>query len=386
MKLKFLPLLLIFSLINSCIELEISAPSFPAIMKALQVSEHQVGLTITYNLIGFCLAAVIYGPLSEVYGRRRIMLIGNAILTVGAVACVIAPSIGWLLAARFVQGFGAATSAVVVSTIVADLYPADKAARLYGVMNAMFTSLMAIAPVVGGLINAMLGWRGTYGVVAVICMIAWILLYFFLPETKTSPTKLKLNQIFADYGTLFSSTLFFKAAAVPSLLYGCYMAFVAMAPFIYWQAFALPSLDYTLHQGSIVAVFALTSALAGQLITIVNTKKLLHFAVWIAASGSIIMLYAQTSIILTLAMSLFNIGFALIYPLIFARSLTIFPDLTGTASSAIMALRYLLCSVVTALASLLYNGQPERLGVVIVGVIIIVIALVHDLANRLVKD
>ena len=385
MKLKFMPLLLIFSLINSCIELEISAPSFPAIMKALQVSEHQVGLTITYNLIGFCLAALIYGPLSEVYGRRRIMLIGNGILTVGAVACVLAPSIGWLLTARFVQGLGAATSAVVVSTIVADLYSADKATKLYGVMNAVFTSLMAIAPIVGGLINAMLGWRGTYGVVAVICLIAWILLYFFLPETKTSLAKLKLNQIFADYRTLFSSVMFFKAAAVPSLLYGCYMAFVAMAPFIYLQAFGLTSLAYTLHQGSIVAVFALTSALSGQLITIVNTKNLLHFAVWIAAGGSIMMLFSYNSLILTLAMSLFNIGFALIYPIIFARSLTIFPDLKGTASSAIMALRYLLCSLVTALASLLYNGQSQMLGLVMFSVLIISV-LVRSLANRLIQN
>ena len=88
-----LPFLLIFALINSSIELEISAPSFPNIMQDFQTSESMVGLTITYNLVGFCLASLVYGPLSECFGRRKIMLNGNAILAIGALACVFVTSI-----------------------------------------------------------------------------------------------------------------------------------------------------------------------------------------------------------------------------------------------------------------------------------------------------
>ena len=78
----FLPFLLIFAMLNSCIELEISAPSFPEIMHHFSVAENIVGMTITYNLVGFCLASIIYGPLSEYYGRRKIMIIGNGILVI----------------------------------------------------------------------------------------------------------------------------------------------------------------------------------------------------------------------------------------------------------------------------------------------------------------
>ena len=183
---NLLPFLLIFALINSCIELEISAPSFPSIMSYFGVAEDIVGLTITTNLIGFCIAASLYGPLSDAFGRRRIMLMGNGILAIGAIGCVIAPSISFLLFARFIQGLGAATSAVVVSAIIADRYKTKEASKLYGLMNAVFTTLMALAPVMGGFINNAIGWRGNYGVVALICGASWFLLMAFLPETIMS--------------------------------------------------------------------------------------------------------------------------------------------------------------------------------------------------------
>ena len=97
---KLLPFLLIFAIINSCIELEISAPSFPSIMSHFRVSENIVGMTITMNLIGFCIASIVYGTLSDAFGRRRIMIIGNGVLTIGAIGCVIAPSIECLLFSR----------------------------------------------------------------------------------------------------------------------------------------------------------------------------------------------------------------------------------------------------------------------------------------------
>lgn len=243
---KSLPFILMFALINSCIELEISAPSFPDILVALKTSESMVGLTITYNLIGFCVASLIYGPLSDCFGRRKIMLIGNGILVIGVVACVIAMSIKWLLFARIIQGIGAATSAVVVSAIIADVYKTEQATKLYGLMNAVFSIMMAVAPIIGGMINYQIGWRGNYGVVAIICAISWFLIYLLLPETKTGTEKVKINGLINSYKKLFSSVSFLSAAAAPSLLYGGYMAFVAIAPFIYMNRFNLDMASYTL--------------------------------------------------------------------------------------------------------------------------------------------
>jgi DHA1 family bicyclomycin/chloramphenicol resistance-like MFS transporter len=135
-----LPFILIISLIACCIELEISTPSFPAIVNYFNVEEFFTSLTISLNLAGFCIAAIIYGPLSEVYGRREVMLIGNFIMLLGAVLCVISPSIEFLIFARFIQGLGAATSAVMVSAIIADVYSKYDSAILCALI-IYFTSI-----------------------------------------------------------------------------------------------------------------------------------------------------------------------------------------------------------------------------------------------------
>lgn len=398
MNLRF-AFLLMFSLIACCIELEISAPSFPDIMNSLHISEKLIGLTITYNLIAFCIGSLIYGPLSEIYGRRRIMIIGNAILAFGALGCVFAPSIEWLLASRFIQGFGASTSAVVVLAMIADVYSTDKAAKLYGFMNAFFTTLMSMAPVTGGLISAAIGWRGNYTVVAVICVISWLVLYKFLPEThqkilekNTSSTPnntptVSGMQLFTttlyDYKRLLTSPLFLIATSVPSLLYGAYVAFVAIAPFIYMSTFKLSILEYTLHQGSILAVFACVSIFSGKITSRIGMYKTIWISLGFISLASVLMLISNTAYEFTLSNIISCFGSALLYPLIFAKSFEIFPELRGTASSALMSLRYLSCAGITALASYLYDGRPVTLAAIIFVANFIVFGLTYVLLKKM---
>lgn len=363
------------SLINSCIELEISVPSFPSIMTYFNVSESIVGLTITMNLIGFCIAAIIYGPLSDSYGRRKIMLLGNGILVIGSTLCALAPTMQILLLARLIQGLGAATSAVVVCAIIADSYKTQQASRLYGIMNAVFTSLMAAAPVFGGLINAAIGWRGNYGLVAAICIISWILLFLFLPETLKKKKQVNPKEIFSDYKTLITSSKFIIAAIVPSLLYGCYMAFIAISPFIYMQTMGLDIFIYTINTSFIVACFALASFFSSQITDLLGVRKTLIFALVMQLVGTILMCFARKSIHLTSSMSIFSIGFALIYPIIFARSMEIFPEVKGAASSAIMSLRYLICAGLTFLSSYAFDGSILSVGLILLINSMIIIAL-----------
>ena len=227
----FLPLL-ILSLIACCIEVDISVPSFPDMGRYFHVEDGTIQMTIAYNFLGFCLGAAVYGPLSDDFGRRPIMIWGNAILLIGAVACVISPSIPFLFFARFIQGLGASASAVVIFAMIADAYPAkDKAAQLVGSMNAVLTILMATAPIAGGFINEAVGWRGNYSIVALISLISWICLVFFLPETRNAFEDLRFSKIKKDYQQLITNRLFLSASIVPSLSYAAYLAFITKLPF-----------------------------------------------------------------------------------------------------------------------------------------------------------
>jgi DHA1 family bicyclomycin/chloramphenicol resistance-like MFS transporter len=366
-----IPFLVIISAVNSAIELEISAPSFPDIMQYFGASEHEVGLTITYNLAGFCVASLIYGPLSERFGRRPIMIAGNFVLMIGALACVISPSMDILLISRLVQGIGAATSAVLSTAIISDIYSARKAVKLYGTLNAIFTSIMAISPVLGGFLTYYIGWRGNYGFVALICVISWICLYSLLPETLKPELRKKsinIRSMLQDYKTLLLSPLFMSVASLPSIVYCGYMSFVTLAPFIYMDEFGTSLMTYTLHQAAIVFSFAVTSIFAGRVASKWGEVVVIKFSIYIYVFGALILTLAKEPYLFTLGASIDSIGSALIYPIIFARSVEIFPQIKGTASSAIMSLRYLICSAGTGFVIYLYKGDPIVLGIFTLGI------------------
>lgn len=265
MNLKFLPLLLALSLITCCIGVDISVPGFPEMSQYFNVSEGIIQLTIAYNFLGFCISALFYGPLSESFGRRAVMVIGNALLTLGAIGCVYAESISFLLASRFTQGLGAATSAVVAFAVVADVYKGHASVRVIGLMNSIITVIMAIAPVAGAFINRAIGFRGNYACVAIISVISWILIFTFLPETKKERDKFSLKKVLNDYKKLLCSSEFMSTSAAPSLTFCAYMSFIAAAPFLYMNTFGLSIVSYAIHQGVIVGTFAVVSLLSGKI-------------------------------------------------------------------------------------------------------------------------
>ena len=348
-------------------------PSFPDMGNYFNVGDGTIQMTIAYNFLGFCLGAAVYGPLSDAYGHRPIMVWGNAILLIGAMGCVISPSIPFLFCARFIQGCGASASAVVIFAMIADAYPAkDKAAQLVGSMNAVLTILMAAAPIAGGFINEAVGWRGNYSIVALICLISWVCLVFFLPETRNTFESLRFNKIKKDYQQLLSNRLFISASLVPSLSYAGYLAFITQASFLYIETYELSLMSYVLHQCIIVLVFSITSLFSGSLIQKLGARSCIIKGVslsGLSALGMVLvgLLAPKSSYLMTFFMSLVGLGGAISYPVIFARSLEIYPDIKGTASSMIMSMRSFLCFAFVALTSYLYDGNPLRIAVIVLG-------------------
>lgn len=372
----FLPLL-ILSIIACAIEVDISVPSFPDMGHYFNVADGIIQMTIAYNFLGFCIGAALYGPLSDAYGRRTIMVWGNAILALGALSCVISTSIPFLLWTRFIQGIGAATSAVVVFAMIADAYPAkEKAAALIGAMNAVITILMAGAPIVGGFINQGIGWRGNYGIVALICIISWVFLALFLPETKNTFEPFQMRKIKGDYIKLLKSSLFISASLVPSLLYSGYLSFVAQASFLYTETFNLSLMEYVFHQGMIIITFSAISFLSGSIIKRLGTRGCISKGLTISSISTVSMVILSyfdlmSPYLMTFFMSIGSIGSAISYPVIFAGSLEIFPHIRGAASSIVMSMRSFVCFGFVALTGYLYNGDPLCIALIMMSTVIL---------------
>lgn len=376
MYLKLIPISLILSLIVCAIDVDLSVPSFPNMAYDFNVTNNSIQLTVAFNFLGFFCGALVYGPLSDWIGRRKVLFIGNLILLLGAIGCLCAHSIVWLTLFRFVQGIGSASSAVVVFAIIGDLYTDHKAMKLIGIINASLTLAITFAPILGSYINQAYGWQGNFVLMIILALIAWIMTFFVLPESRSLAYHFCFKKLKKDFQKLLSNVFFIYLASLPSLLYAAFMSFVTCSSFLYMETFELSAFAYVTNQAMIIGVFSLTSIFSDSYIKTHGAKYGLFIGTFLYTVSSLILMVMSlsstfSSHLFTLMMCIYSMGFAICYPFLFTSSLEIYPELRGTASSIIMAMRALICSTFISLTSYSYNGHPLTLALIILSCVII---------------
>ncbi|USA00903.1 MFS transporter [Streptomyces lydicamycinicus] len=358
---RYLPALLVVTLIGTIMELDMSVPSFPDIARDFGASASAVQLTITCNFFGYCLGALVHGPLSDRFGRRTVMLAGNTLMLAGALGCTIAPHMEFLLASRLVQGIGASTSVVLVFVIIGDVYQGTRLFQMLGLTNAAMSAFMTAAPALGGIVNRTLGWRGNYATVFGITLVSLLLMAFFLPETGGAPVKAGVRQVAAGFRKLLTSKAFLAASLVPSLLFAAYMVFIAACSFLYTGTFGLSTVGFAGHLLIIVASFSVTSLLASKLIGVLGgPERTMVCGIALTVVGTALFLaFGRGPWATTGPLALFCAGFATVYPVIFGRSMGLHPELQGAAASLNMSGRALLVTLFTGVAGSLFTGTSR---------------------------
>jgi MFS transporter, DHA1 family, multidrug resistance protein len=158
-------------------------PSFPTIAKDFGLSSWEVQQIITAYLLPFACFALVHGPLSDALGRRRVVIGGLVLYTIGSIGCFIAPTFGTLLACRVLQGMAAGIGPTVARAVVRDAFDGANAQRLMSSMMLVFSIAPAVAPIIGGWVHVALGWRSVFGMLVVMGAALVVITYLLLPET-----------------------------------------------------------------------------------------------------------------------------------------------------------------------------------------------------------
>src|SRR5262245_48009873 len=162
----------------------IYVPSIPSIAHALDTSIARVQFTFVGYLLAFAVSMLVLGPLSDRYGRRRTMVGGLMLSMISSIACAASPSIDFMIAARVVQGVGACAGIVVGRASIRDIYGREHAAQVIAGIAIAMTLIQSFAPIPGGYLDVLIGWRANFVVVAVFAVVALGLAVRYVPETR----------------------------------------------------------------------------------------------------------------------------------------------------------------------------------------------------------
>lgn len=223
-------------------------PSLPEVARQLSTTETSVQLTMTFVLIGAAFGQLVVGPLSDVHGRRRPVLIGIALHVATSLACAVAPNIGSLIALRTLQGFFNASAAVVAMAVIRDRFVGSDASRLLSRLMLVIGVAPLFAPTIGGAVAHQWGWRAVFVFLALYGVALWVLVWLRLPETLAVGRRRSagLRSALAGYRLLLRDRQFIAYGMLPGLSFVVIMCYVVGSPFVLRVTYGLTATQFAL--------------------------------------------------------------------------------------------------------------------------------------------
>jgi MFS transporter, DHA1 family, multidrug resistance protein len=215
------------------VSLNIYLPVVPLARDAFGVSVAAANATVSAPLVAFAVGLFAYGPLSDHYGRRPVVLAGLAIFVIGCALALAAPSIGVLTAGRVVTALGTSAGVTVARAMLGDRYTRERMAHRLATLTMVMVTANSFAPAGGGVIAEALGWRAVFGVLLagglVIAAVAWRL----LPETRARAAPRDPRQMLAATFALSRQPAFLGHAFQAAVIYAVFLVFVALVPYLF---------------------------------------------------------------------------------------------------------------------------------------------------------
>jgi len=216
------------------LSIDMYLPAFPHIRNDLGVTPAQVELTLSSFFIGLALGPLIYGPISDRFGRKKPLLVGMAVYIASSFACAYSHSIHMLIAFRVMQALGGCAGMVVCRSIVRDVFDRQRAAQIFSTLMLVMGVAPVLAPLVGGYILKYLGWRAIFMVLGTLSSLSWVCSFLFLPETHpASHHRPPILSSVRAIGSIIRDKEFLGFALTGASVVSGMFAYIAGSPFVF---------------------------------------------------------------------------------------------------------------------------------------------------------
>jgi MFS transporter, DHA1 family, multidrug resistance protein len=316
--------------------MHIIIPALPATARALNMSIGTAQLTITLYLIGLAIGQLLYGPISDRFGRRPVLLCGLALFTMASIVTAVAPNAAVLIGARIVQSIGGCAGLVLGRAAVRDGATADKAAGQLALLTLVMAMVPAVAPAIGGYITAYIDWRASFILLAVFGASTLAACLLLMPETLSQPGLVRRSMVTA-YLRLLRSRRFLGYAVGGACSTTSFYGFMSASPFIFEQQLHQPAQRVGLYYLLLMLGVATGSLGANRLAGRLPIQTALRIANGLGILGAALFTLADMAGILSVAtviapVCLFMVGAGMASPFALAGSVSVNPQAIGAAS------------------------------------------------------
>lgn len=346
-------------------------PSFPAIADDLETSAPLVQLSLTACLLGLAGGQLIIGPVSDMKGRRKPLLLSLLLYLTASIICLIAPSIWVLIFGRFLQGFSASAGIVISRAVVRDLYSGNELTKFFALLMLVNGLAPILAPASGGLVLNFTSWHGVFAVLSAIGLIMFVTVMFALPETlhEENRSETSIKKTIVTFGDLIKDKPFLGYALAQGLIMGGIFAYVSGSPFVFQGIYGVSPQTF----GFLMAVNGLGiiigSQTTGRLAGIIPERRLLFFGLLLTSVSStflMIMILLQAPlvfIVIPLFLIVTSVGF--INTNSFSLAMQSQGHRAGSASALLGLTPFVMGSITAPLVGIAGESTAVPMGIII---------------------
>lgn len=340
-------------------------PAFPVLATELRTGHSQVQLTLMAFLIGLAVGQLIVGPITDAIGRRRPIMAGLSVHIAASVLCAFAPTVELLTAARLIQGLGGAAVSVTCMAIVRDLFSGKRAAVVLSRLILVMGVGPVIAPALGSLMLKLTSWRGIFGILAVVGVLALLLTWRLVPETlpHRRRARLDLRSTRTSYAILLRDKTFLACALGGGMIFGCLFAYVGGSSTILQEVYGLSADAFAILFGGISLGFTVVSQINSVLIRRWNPAQVLQVIVGgllLSAVAMVILVRLDVGVLgYVIPAFCLMVCCGLSMPNATAVALQPYGERAGTAAAVLGATQFIVGALASVLVGVFFDGTAN---------------------------
>ena len=352
-----------FAMLAFCVDMTVA--SLPAMVRYFGTGVSQAQLTLSVFVLAYAFSQLVYGPLSDRFGRRPTLLGGNLLFLAASVACTLAPTIETLIVARFFQGIGACAWAVVGRAIVRDIHGAEGTARMLGYIAAGQSLLIAIVPSIGGQLEQAFNWRANFALPGAIGAVLFAAAALFLAESNAhrDPRATEIGQSLRNYRALLSHRAAWGCTLSNAFSFCCVMAFQSDASFVLMGLYGVSPREFGLLFSGAILGYIAGSFITARWVLRIGAQRLLAAGVILGALAGALMAALALAGVRSVSAIIapyfaFMLSIGLSQPAAMSGAISPFVRMAGAASAMFGFVQLGLGALAGYLVGRLHDGTP----------------------------